>query len=282
MNGVVFPTGANTIGFNNIITAAGDFTDGMMVDETTEAEFLDAMSTASYRVETNYDDFDMTLKMSRFHRFRFGVGYRHIRLEELNGFLLAGIFSAVDIDGTLPGAMGNDPNDILSNEAFAGVGIVNGSGDLDGIAHADTLLMAFNTANENRLNGAQLTFDGALYEDDVFLLELSSNIGIYNNNIQVSFDETYVASGSNETTYRDRIRSSENRFAWATQAGLRGAVRLTDCLQVHVGYEVLFIDGLSLGPNHRLVPAVSSGQMPVDGQNTVLIHGGRVGFELMW
>lgn len=282
-NGVVFPQLPNVIGFGNGLLAAGDFNGGVGFDETTEAEFLDTMSTAQYMVESNYDDFELTLKMSRFHRFRFGIGYRYIALQELNGLQISGLFQARDTDdGALPGEIGNGPNDILSNEAFVGVGFTEGAGVADGIAHGDDLLLSYSSSNDNRLNGAQLTFDGTLFENDLFLLDASSSVGIYSNSIQTDFRQSYIASGSNSTTYHQQLRNSQDRFAWAAQIGLKAVVKLTDFLQVHAGYEALYIDGLALGPNFHRIPTVSMGQIPIDQRNTAIIHGGRLGLELLW
>ncbi len=282
-NAVVFPQPTNVIGFANGLGTAGEFNGGVGFDETTEAEFLDTMSTAQYMVESNYDDFELTLKMSRFHRFRFGIGYRYIALQELNGLQISGLFQTRDADdGALPGGIGNGPNDILSNEAFVGVGFTEGAGIADGFAHGDDLLLSSSSSNDNRLNGAQLTFDGTLFENDLFLLDASSSVGIYSNSIQTNVGESLSASGSNATTYQRQWRNSQDRFAWAAQIGLKAVVKLTDSIRVHGGYEALYLDGLALGTNFHRVPMVSTGQISSDQQNTAVIHGGRLGLELLW
>lgn len=283
MNPLVVGAAANLLTFDNLLTDAGNFNGGGLLDETTEGEILESLSTAIYQTETRYDDFEVTLKQPCYGFYRFGVGYRHIRFDEADGLRINGTFGAIDADdGAVVGDATNGPNDILSDEALTFAGLTAVGGLADGFAHGDALQLSFKSSNRNVLNGGQVTFDALLFENDVFLLEGLANLGIYNNSITSSFDEAYLATGSNRSAYRDALESTRNELAWTTQGGLRAAVKLTDFVRMHVGYEVLFIDGLAIGPNYSQVPTVPRGSLSVEADDSVVIHGGRVGIEAIW
>lgn len=272
----------NILNFNNTLYTASEFDDGGGPnDETTEGELLEAFSTAVYEVDTNYRDFDVTLKTSRLNWWRFGVGYRHIDFDETNGLRIRGTFAALDAPtGGAPGDAGNIPNDILSHQALNAVGLRRTSGAADGFAHGDDLRLYYNSSNDNNLNGLQVTFDGNIYDGSYFLFETYANLGLYHNQITASLVERYVGAGSNDSVYQSSLRDRENDLAWASQIGVRGAVKLTDNWKISLGYEVLFIDGLALGPNQSRVTTFNT--IPVGGDQSVFMHGGTVGFEGTW
>lgn len=278
---VVAAPPANVLSFNTTLFTAAEFNGGGSLDETLEGELLDGFSSVLYEVETTYSDFEVTVKTSRLNWYRFGIGYRHIQFDEANGLQILGTFSAIDADdGAVPGDLNNDDNDILSHEALAAVGLVTSSGTSDGFAFGDSLLLNYDSANDNRLNGVHLTFDGMVLDSPYFQLDLFGNLGLYHNQITARLTETYTGSGSNDSTYRATYRDRENDMAWATQLGLRGALKLTDNWRFQVGYELLFIDGLALGPNQTRLTTFNT--IPVGGDQSVFMHGGRLGFEGVW
>ena len=102
-NVVAAPPG-NILTFNTTLFTAAEFAGAGMTDETTEGELLDAFSSALYEVQTEYNDFHVTLKTSRLNWYRFGIGYRHIDFDESNNVSILGTFSAIDADdGAVPG-----------------------------------------------------------------------------------------------------------------------------------------------------------------------------------
>lgn len=272
---------ANRLPFNNRLSRAAEFNGGMFLDETTEGELLDAMSDVIYEVQTDYSDFDLTVKTSRCNWYRFGIGYRHIQFDESNALGIMGMFSAIDADdGALPGDLTNDDNDILSHAALASAGLTRVGGAANGFAHGDNLLLQYDSLNDNRLNGAHITFDGTLLDSYYFLVELYGNVGLFHNDIDARLIETYTGTGSSTSVYRVETQDTTDDLAWATQWGLRGAVKLTDHWKVHLGYEVLFIDGLALGANHPRVTPFNT--ISVGADQSVTIHGGRLGIEGVW
>ena len=284
-NGVVIAAPpANTLNFNSAIFTAAEYTDGMAIDELTEAELLDALSVAQYGVDTEYGDFEVTIKTTRQNWYRVGLGYRNIQFDEANKLLVLGTFGAYDADdGAFPGGMigMNDPNDMLSHDALVAAGLTNTSGAAGGILHGDTLLLGSASTNYNDLNGLQITFDATLVDESIFLFDVFANLGLFHNQISSRLVESYTASrGGAPSVYQTVYSDSENDLAVAGQFGFRGAVKLTDHIKTYLGYEVLYIDGLALGPNQPRLTTFST--IPVSGDSSVLIHGGRLGVELVW
>ena len=284
-NGVVIAAPpANILNFNSAIFTAAEYTDGMAIDELTEAELLNALSTAQYGAETEYGDFEVTIKTTRQNWYRVGIGYRNIQFDEANRLLVLGTFGAFDADdGAFPGGMigTNDPNDMLSHDALVAAGLTNTSGAAGGILHGDTLLLGSASSNYNDLNGLQITFDATLVDESIFLFDVFANLGLYYNQISARLVESYSASrGGVASVYQTVYSDSENDLAAAAQFGFRGAVKLTDNIKTYLGYEVLFIDGLALGPNQPRLTTFST--IPVGGDSSVVIHGGRLGVELVW
>lgn len=275
---------ANMLNFNSAIFTAAEYTDGMAIDETTEGELLNAFSTALYEAETEYGDFEVTIKTSRQNWYRVGLGYRNIQFDEMNGLSILGTFSALDIDdGAFPGAMFgmNDPNDVLSHGALTFAGLMNTSGPAGGFAHGDAFLLGSASSNENQLNGLQVTFDGTLVDGSTFLFDVFANLGLYHNQIEARLLESYtVTSGGTPSVYQAVYTDSDKDLAVAVQFGFRAAVKLTDNIKTYLGYEVLHINGLALGPNQPRLTTFST--IPVSGDSSVVIHGGRLGAEFVW
>ena len=67
-------------------------------DETLESEFLIPGANASYRYESEYADVEINITTPRCDWFRFGLGYRHVDLDERAGFAISGLFDALDVD----------------------------------------------------------------------------------------------------------------------------------------------------------------------------------------
>ena len=174
----------------------------------------------------------------------------------------------------------NDDNDVLGHDALVAAGLMNTSGTADGFAFGDDLLLNYRSTNDNSLNGVHLTFDGTIVDGEFFLLDLFGNVGIYHNQITARLMESYIGSGSNDSVYSTSYRNRENELAWAIQSGLRGAVKLTDNIRFLLGYEFLFIDGLALGPNQTRLTTFAA--LPISGDQSVFVHGGRIGFEGVW
>lgn len=250
--------GNNMLALPNAINFAAEYT-GIGVDETLEPQFLGPNSNALFQVETVYNDFDITLKTSRLNRHRVGLGFRHIDFDEDNGLRVAGTFSSAGDDN------------LLSDEALSAAGLTAIAGG-GGFADGDPMTVDFHSVNDNNLNGLHLTYDFEAVNTSIWVLDLFANVGVFHNQIRNSIDERYIGGVNGGTIYSTGNSDSENDIAWAGQIGFSGGVKLTDNWKFLVGYEALFIDGLGLGIKSP----------PASGDESVLLHGGRLGFEGVW
>jgi hypothetical protein len=251
--------GNNMLTLPNAINFAAEYSNGMGVDETLSAEFLSPNSNALYHVQTVYNDFDLTLKTSRLNAHRVGLGFRHIDFDENSGVRIQGAFNSAGDDG------------VLSHDALVAAGlsaIAGGGGFVDG----DPMTVQFNSINDNNLNGLHVTYDLEVVNTPIWVLDVFANIGIFHNSIRTRIAENYIGGIDDSTIYSTTNRGSDNGIAGAGQVGFSGGVKLTDNWKFLVGYEAMFIDGLSLGIKTP----------PASGDETVLIHGGRLGFEGVW
>lgn len=260
-NGAAFPVPpANRFTFPTAIFDAAEYNNGMGINEQLEAEFLNTGADAIYYVETVYNDFDITLKTSRCNPHRVGIGYRHIDFDEDNGFRVNGIFNA----------LGGDNNGI-SHEAMiaAGLTAVGGGG---GLVAGDPLTVDVHAINDNNLNGLHVTYDGELVNTTLFVFNVFANLGVYHNQITNRITESYLGGIDGSTVYATSDGDTNNDLAWAGQLGFDAGVKLTDNWKFLAGYEAIFIDGLGLGVNTP----------PASGDESVFMHGGRIGFEGVW
>jgi hypothetical protein len=260
-NGAAFPVPpANTFTFPNAIFDAAEYMNPMGADETLEAEFLNAGADALYYVETVYNDFDITIKTSRLNRHRVGLGFRHIDFDEDNGFRVGGIF----------GALGGD-NMGLSHEALVAAGLTSVTGG-GGFQAGEPLTVDVHAINDNNLNGLHVTYDGEFLNTPLFVFGVAANIGVYHNQITNELTESYLGGVNGTSLYSTSNSDSNNDLAVAGQLGFDAGVKLTDNWKLMAGYEAIFIDGLGLGINTP----------PASGDESVFMHGGRIGFEGVW
>lgn len=134
-NPFVFPGGpANVIAFRNSLFDAATRNAGVGANETLEGEMLQPGAIARLKTNGRYRDFELNLGMNRTKNwYRFGIGYRNIKLNDRTQFATIGTFDAVDVDdGAVAGGAGNDPNDGLSDAALVAAGFELTSGSADG------------------------------------------------------------------------------------------------------------------------------------------------------
>lgn len=286
---IVGGTPGNILGGTRAIsTAAMDAFTATLDDETLEGEFLLPGSVATYDYQSDYQDFELNLTTGRSRWFRVGLGYRHVNVDERSLFGVLGQFDALDVDdGQTVGDLNNDDNDGLSDAALTEAGLIRiaGGGDgFDNLASAggpDTVLVALNSTAGNRLNGVQGTFDGTVVDSQYFLVDVFGRLGFFHNQTSASVIETVAGSDNDNSVYQRTLTDNQNDFAFATGAGVRLALKLTDFVRLHTGYEFVYIDGLALAPDQmfRVGPA---GVFTIDNDGSMLLHGGRAGIEVIW
>jgi hypothetical protein len=287
---IVGGTPGNSFGAVTALMAAAmdDFT-ATMDDETLEGEFLIPGATAAYLYETQYYDLEVNLTTSRCNWYRFGVGYRHINVEEQTAFGVAGLFDALDVDdGATVGAIGNDPNDGLSDAALTDAGFTRIAGGADGFdnfasaAGPDILGVILGSNAQNVLNGIQGTFDGAVCDSPYFLVDLFWRVGVFHNQSTARVSETLIGTVNDGSVYTRILQDDENDIAFATSGGFRVAVKLTDHVRLHTGYEVVYIEGLALAPDQIFQVTPAGNLFEIDTNGDLVIHGGRLGIEVVW
>lgn len=285
---IVGGTPGNVFGIMTALgVAAEDPFTTSLDDETLEGEFLIPGANASYRYESEYADVEINITTPRCDWYRFGLGYRHVDLDERAGFSVSGLFDALDVDdGQTVGGIANDDNDGLSNAAleeagFTASGAADGFDNILSAAGPDTLTIGIDAQTTNRLDGLQGVFDGSIVDSPYFLLDLMVRLGVFHNNTSADVTETVVGSGNDSSVYTRTLGDTDNTFAFLVGTGLRAGVKLTDNARIHTGYEFVFIDGVALAPNQpgQVGPG---GVFNIDNQSNILIHGARVGLELVW
>lgn len=293
---VVPVTPANQLAGISALRTAAMSTNGA-ADESLEGEYL--LPGAQFRTQnrSDYRDFQLDFGTSYLcRRWRMGVGYRYIRINETSTMFLQGIFDARDVDdGDYPGDLNNDTNDGLSHAALtnSGLALIGGAADgFDGL-QPNALpaippdIIAYETYGraDNELNGAQFTFGYLVVNGEWITLETFSNVGIYRNNIRGSVRETVAGLGNDNSIYQRTLTDDRLKPAFAGTLGFKGTVALTDYINLVGGYEALFLSGIALGPDQILGVGTSnmgttSFRAQTDGN--IILHGGNVGFEILW
>ncbi|MGD9855421.1 MAG: hypothetical protein AB7U20_10785 [Planctomycetaceae bacterium] len=286
---VVGGTPGNILGGMTAISqAARDAFTSTLDDETLEGEFLIPGAVATYAYETDYYDFELNITTSRQNWYRFGLGYRHVNVDERSLFGVSGLFDALDVDdGQTVGGMANDENDGLSDAALTEAGLMRTAGGADGFDNLasgggpDNVAVNLNAYTNNRLNGVQGTFDGNIVDTQFFIVDLFARLGLFHNETSAQVVESVVGSSNDGSVYSRTLEDNQNDFAFVTGAGVRAAVKLNDYVRLHTGYEFIFIDGLALAPDQPF--RVGPGNVfTIDNNGNMLIHGARAGIEVIW
>ncbi len=287
---VVGGTPGNILGVPTAISAAArDAFTATLDDETLEGEFLIPGSVTTYDYQSKYNDLEVNITTSRSNWLRVGLGYRRVNVDERSMFGVSGLFDALDVDdGQTTGGMANDPNDGLSDAALTEAGLTRLSGGADGFDNLasgggpDVVSLALNATTSNQLDGLQGTFDGTILDTQYFLVDLFGRLGLFRNETSARLVETVSGSNNDSSVYSRTLTDSQNDFAFATGAGVRLAVKLTDNIRLHTGYEFVYIDGLALAPDQMFRTGPAGNTFTVDNNGSLLLHGGRAGIELVW
>ncbi len=287
---VVGGTPGNVLGGTTAISAAAmDAFTATLDDETLEGEFLIPGAVATYGYQSKYNDLEVNITTSRRNWYRVGLGYRRVNVDERSMFGVSGLFDALDVDdGQTVGGMANDPNDGLSDAALTEAGLTRLSGGADGFDNLasgggpDVVSLALNATTSNQLDGLQGTFDGTVLDTQYFLIDLFGRLGLFRNETSARLVETVSGSNNDASVYSRTLTDNQNDFAFATGAGVRLAVKLTDYVRLHTGYEFVYIDGLALAPDQTFRAGPGGSIFSVDNNGSMLLHGGRAGIEVVW
>lgn len=290
-NAVVVPAPpANVLAFRNAIFDAATTTT-MGNDESNESERINAGATLSYQTSSNLRSFELNVGGNRSaHWWSFGLGYQHLLFNDASNLLISGTFDALDNDDASPLDEANDGLAHLSMTTDAGLMHIGGGADgYDGAAvpmvGPDILAMSFAGDAENELNGMQAILGARFYPSDWFVIESITKLGLYHNQVSGRYTETYVGSGMDDSIYQRTLRDQNTVASFVGSTALRGIVPVTDYISLMAGYEVMVLTNVGLGSDQAgglgsSILGATTYSANADGD--VVVHGGQVGFEIVW
>lgn len=262
-----------------------------------EVQFLQAGARFRAVSESSLEDYQFNIGTSRdVSWFRWGIGYRHLNLSEATSYRMGGVFNSLDVDdGAGPGLPGNLGDDGLShaNITAAGFGLISGAADgynsIDTLAvppTTDIVDVLFNGTARNRLDGVQVSMAARHQVKENIYLEAFARFGLYRNQVTGRVTEALIGSGPNDNSiYARTLNDSRNKASFVTNLGVNAFLDLTDYISITTGYEVLFIDGVAVGPDQMQgVSRTPFGATTysVEANNLVIVHGTKVGLEIRW
>lgn len=269
---------ANVLAFPNGLYAAAT-----QPDELGEGELLSAGANWTYFDRVNYRDFEINMGTARdCRRWRTSLGYRHIRYDGNNQFVISGDFDAID-DGTGLGA----DNDGLAGTSLTAVGFT-GSGSFANLATSssvDALTYASQGQARNELNGAQVTLAYRVFDGTWVTVEGFGKAGIFQNQVSGQLTEFVVGSGGSSAVYQRQFTDRKKSAAFAGNLGLRAVVSLTDYINLVGGYEATWLAGVALTGDQQsalTTDFLGASQYSVDNTGDVILHGGTLGVEVLW
>jgi hypothetical protein len=120
----------------------------------------------------------------------------------------------------------------------------------------------------NNLYGFQLGAEGRLFDHGgPFRLDTFVKAGVYDAHVSGTFSESGTF-GATATS------ASLDRAAFVGEVGINAHYQFTRCLSAYAGYDVMWVDGVSLAPD-----ALSTASLT---NNAPLYHGAMAGLELHW
>ncbi len=144
-----------------------------------------------------------------------------------------------------------------------------------GIEDANMSLFTDAVRGHNHLYGFQIGCDAKLRAPEkLFQIDALAKAGVYGNAVGLTND------------YADTVRSysassSSGHVAFVGELGLMASYRLSDHLSARVGYQLLWLDGVAVGPEQISSTDFLSGSAAFK-PGTAFYHGANVGLEFQW
>ncbi|MBX3444411.1 MAG: hypothetical protein KF774_18575 [Planctomyces sp.] len=288
------PFAGNRLGFVNSLGVAASNPNANGQDETLESERLQALATAGLRATSKFQDFELNLNTNRNRNwYRFGVGWRNLRLNENASLFATGTFDAIDTaDGAVFGDPTNRPNDGLSDAALAAAGysLLSGAGngfdaaDVPGLG-PDTLTLYYGGKADNELNGIQATFAARLVPLEWMSVEGIAKMGVFHNSVRARAAEYLIGSGNDDSIYGVDYSDSKGKGAFAGSLGIQMTLPVTDYINIINAYEATYVNGVALGPNQirgMSTDIFGDRRFSAQANSSLVLHGGRLGIEVLW
>ena len=232
-----------------------------------------------YMAEANVKGADYLLPL--FGRgLRLGVGYVNANLDNDTWVALSGTFRASNASGPTVSL----PNSVLTSPTGGNLSLYagGGSGFTDGISNGGTgtpsqLLFTHSANTRNEFNGAQFILDGDLLEFGHWDFGATFKAGIFDNFAQGTITETYRTTNNDLSAYYRQFTSNCHQLAFLGGLGVNAGYHVTDEIAICVGYDVLFLSNLALGPEQ--INGVSNNWYHVQTNGTALIQSVHTGLE---
>ena len=287
---VVVAPPANTLAFQNSLfdaaTAVGV--------EDLESERLQAGATFFSKGSSRLEDYQINFGNNPSQsNWRFGLGWRQMRLNESNNVGITGTFDALDTDdAAVAGDATDEPNNMLSDGAITGAGYSLRSGSADGYDAADvlpggpdTLQLYYASGTNNILNGVQASGGYRLFPERLINVDLTGRVGMYHNYAQGNVGEYLIGSVNDDSIYQRRFNASHNGVAFGGSLGAKASLPVTDYISLTAGYESMLVTNVALAPAQLgglSNTPFGERQYRVRAGDRLILHGVTVGMLVTW
>jgi hypothetical protein len=140
---------------------------------------------------------------------------------------------------------------------------------------------------ENRLYGFQIGGEGKLWTTERFELSTLLKAGLFENNSEQSTAD--LAGGISSSTPPYRLTASTNQASFIGEIGLNGRYRIGETILLRAGYNVMWVDDVTLASEQlntnefqTFAPPPDTALRGISAKDSLFIHGASVGFELTW
>jgi len=133
------------------------------------------------------------------------------------------------------------------------------------------------TQTTNRLVGLQLGAEHVFANGSNWCLTFKSRVGLYGNPGRQR--SQLVSLANPPVTFR--AGGGTGNVAYTAELGITGKYRLSNCLNIVAGYQVMVLDGLALATDQLAVTDFLD-QSGYNNDGSVLMHGATVGVEFVF
>lgn len=249
-------------------------------------DFLKAGGQYAMHSQSNLYDIQANFKTRRSvdQPFSFGVGYRNIHLGDNADAVVSGTFGTSDLPA------GGTTHNVLTDQALVDHGLTLISGAADGFTNnpagpATTLSMLWNGSTQNQLNGVQGTADATLLEKGPLSLEGVLRTGLFYNQMTGTVREVYAAGGADNSVYGRTLTDRRDTVSFASNIGLNGVIQIGNRVRIRTGYEAMFLTNTAVAANQQqgvVYNSLGQASYSIRGGSAVILHGARIGLEVVW
>ncbi len=212
------------------------------------------------------------------HRFQLGGGYVNANLNNDSWAGLTGTFRATNVSGTTVGL----PNSVLTAPTGGNLTLYSGGGagfsDPTGSLTPSQLFFTHAAKTRNELNGAQVILDGDLLEWGRLDFNATLKGGIFDNFAQGAITETYSTTNNDLSAYARTFSASCHHLSFMGGVGIDAGFHLTDEVSLFLGYDVVFLTNLALGPEQ--INGLNNNWYHVQTDGTAVLQAVHTGLEI--